>query len=315
MREVKGRFAPTPSGSMHIGNAFCYLLAWLSVRVQGGGVVLRFEDADVLRMRPDAVEETLSELTWLGLSWDEGPAPGERNGMYFQSCRTEIYDAWFEHLRALGEVYPCFCSRQDLRLAAAPHAEDRAPIYPGTCRGLAAAEAAALSRRRPPAWRLHVRDRELCFFDGLRGEQRVSLARDCGDFPIRRADGVYCYQFITALDDALMGVSEVVRSADLLSSTPWQIEVQQRLGLDVPAFFHIPMLLDEEGRRMAKRDFSLSVRELRARYSPAQVVGRLAFLAGLIDRPEDAMPAELLPLFSWDRLPTDDITLPPGLFS
>ena len=131
MAAVKGRFAPTPSGNMHVGNALCYLLAWLSARSQGGGVVLRFEDTDQLRMRPGAVEQTFSDLLWLGLDWDEGPAPDERGGAYFQSCRTEIYDKYFDELRARGMVYPCFCSRRDVRLASAPHESDRAAVYPG----------------------------------------------------------------------------------------------------------------------------------------------------------------------------------------
>lgn len=314
MREIKGRFAPTPSGNMHLGNALCYLLAWLSARSQGGKLVLRFEDADRLRMHADAVQQTYSDLEWLGLDWDEGPASGEDGGEYFQSCRTEIYDRAFEELRARGLVYPCFCSRQDVRLAAAPHAEDRVPVYPGTCRALTEAEIAARMKTRAPAWRLRVKDETVTFFDRLRGEQRFSLACELGDFPIRRADGVYCYQFTTALDDALMGVSEVVRSNDLLSSTPWQIAVQRLFGYEPPAFVHIPMLLDEEGKRMAKRDFSLSLRELRQRYGPEDVIGRLAFLAGLRADASPCRAEELPDGFSWDRLPQSDLVTPAGLF-
>ena len=315
MSAVKGRFAPTPSGNMHIGNALCYLLAWLSARAQGGGVVLRFEDADLLRMRPCAVEQTYSDLLWLGLRWDEGPAPDERGGEYFQSCRTELYDRFFDALRDRGALYPCFCSRQDVRLAAAPHAEDRAAVYPGTCRGLSAEEAAQRMKKKSPAWRLRLEDETIRFSDRLCGELSCAVARELGDFPIRRADGVYCYQFTTALDDALMGVSEVVRSRDLLFSTPWQLYVQQLFDLPAPRFAHIPMLLDEEGRRMAKRDFSLSLAQIRRQYSAEETVGRLGFLAGLLAEPEPCTAERLLPLFDWDKLPREDIVMPPELFA
>lgn len=312
---VKGRLAPTPSGEMHIGNAFCYLLAWLSARSRGGRVALRFEDADTLRMRPEAVEQTFSDLLWLGLDWDEGPSPGERSGEYFQSCRTEVYDGYFEILRSSGEVYPCFCTRRDLQLAAAPHAEDRSPVYPGTCRGLSPGRAAELSRLRPPAWRIKLSGERVSFTDLIAGEQSSDVLREHGDFPVRRADGVYCYQFTAALDDALMGVSEVVRSRDLLSSTPWQVYVQRRFSLPSPVYVHIPMLLDPEGARMAKRGGSLSLREIRRHYSPEEVLGRLGYLAGLQDVPEPCGLERLLGSFRWDGLPGDDIAVPRELFS
>ncbi len=315
MRGIKGRFAPTPSGNMHVGNAFCYLLAWLSARSRGGTLVLRFEDADRLRMRPEAVAQTYSDLKWLGLDWDEGPAYGEDGGEYFQSCRTEIYDRAFEELRSRGLVYPCFCSRQDVRLAAAPHAEDRAAVYPGTCRALGEAEIAERMKRRAPAWRLRVPDETIRFCDRLCGPQRFELARELGDFPIRRADGVYCYQFTTALDDALMGVSEVVRSRDLLASAPWQICVQRLLGFEPPEFAHIPMLLDGEGRRMAKRDFSLSLREVRQRCTPEEALGALGFLAGLRETAAPCALDELLRAFTWERMPRRDVSVPETLFT
>ena len=315
MAAVKGRFAPTPSGNMHLGNALFYLLVWLSARSQAGGVVLRFEDTDLLRMLPGAVEQTFSDLLWLGLDWDEGPSPADRDGPWFQSCRTEIYDRFFDALCARGAVYPCFCSRRDVRLAAAPHAEDRAAVYPGVCRELTPAEAAERMKRKAPAWRLRLEDETVSFRDLLRGELSCEILRAYGDFPIRRADGVYCYQFTAALDDALMGVSEVLRSRDLLSSAPWQVYLQRLLGFTPPVFVHIPMLLDEEGRRMAKRDSPLSVKELRRCYAPEEVLGRLAFLAGLQDAPEPRTAAQLVPLFSPEKLPKEDILLPRGLFA
>ena len=315
MAAVKGRFAPTPSGNMHVGNALCYLLAWLSARSQGGSVVLRFEDTDLLRMRPGAVEQTFSDLLWLGLDWDEGPASDERGGAYFQSCRTEIYDRYFNELHERGLVYPCFCSRRDVRLVSAPHEEDRAAVYPGTCRDLTAAEAAERMKKRAPAWRLRVGDETVRFRDRIRGEFSCAILREYGDFPIRRADGVYCYQFTAALDDALMGVREVLRSRDLLSSSPWQVYLQELFGFAPPVFVHIPLLLDTEGQRMAKRDFSLSLRELRRHYSPEEVVGALGFLAGLQDEPRPCAAGALLPLYAPEKLPREDIVLPRALFA
>ena len=314
MSAVKGRFAPTPSGNMHLGNALCYLLAWLSARAQGGGIVLRFEDTDLPRMAPGAVEQTLSDLLWLGLSWDEGPAPEERGGTYFQSCRTPVYDRFFDELRARGAVYPCFCSRRDVRLAAAPHEEDRAAVYPGTCRSLSPAEAAERMKTRAPAWRLRLEDERVSFRDRLRGELSCEILRAYGDFPIRRADGVYCYQFTAALDDALMGVSEVLRSRDLLSSAPWQVYLQRLFGFTPPVFVHIPLLLDEKGRRLAKRKRALSIAELRRHCAPEEIVGTLAFLAGLQDAPRPRAAAELTGLYAPEKLPREDIVLPEGLF-
>ena len=315
MRDCKGRFAPTPSGDMHIGNAFCYFLAWLSARSQSGRIVLRFEDCDRLRMQPEAVGQTMSDLEWLGLCWDEGPAPGQAEGPYFQSCRTAIYDRVFEELRARRLVYPCFCSRQDVRLAAAPHPGEDAPVYPGTCRDLSAAEIDVRMKKRAPAWRLRLEDKTVCFCDALLGPQRCKILSERGDFPVRRADGVYCYQFTAALDDALMGVSEVVRSNDLLASTPWQIYLQQLLGYTPPTYLHIPLLLDENGSRLAKREKSLSLRQIRRHYTPEEVIGKLAFLAGLQSAPESCDLAALAAQFSAERLPREDIVLPPTLFS
>ena len=307
MDEARGRFAPTPSGNMHAGNALCYLLAWLSARSQGGKIVLRVEDTDLARMSPAATEQTFSDLLWLGLDWDEGPS--------FQSRRTEIYDEYFRALEERGAVYPCFCSRKDVRLAAAPHEEDRAALYPGTCRDLSSEQAAEKMKTRAPAWRLRLEDTEVSFSDMLRGDFSCAILREYGDFPIRRADGVYCYQFTAALDDALMGITEVVRSRDLISSSPWQVYIQRLFGFEPPRFLHIPLLLDEDGKRMAKRDFSLSLRQIRQHYAPEEVVGRLGYLAGLQASPAPKTAAELLALFDPEKLPREDIVMPRELFS
>ncbi|MCI9120739.1 MAG: tRNA glutamyl-Q(34) synthetase GluQRS [Oscillibacter sp.] len=308
---MTGRFAPTPSGDVHLGNAFCYLLAWLSARRQGGQVVLRMEDADQPRTVPGSIGQTLEDLRWLGLDWDQGPEDGVPVPAWFQSARTAVYDRCLEELKKRKLAYPCYCSRADLKLASAPHAGDGHAIYPGICRNLTEAERA--QKNRAPAWRLEALDTEIAFADGLQGPVRLNLAWEWGDFPIRRADGVYCYQFIAALDDALMGVTEVVRSRDLLLSTPPQLYVQRLFGLPEPRYVHIPMLLDSKGARLAKRRGGLSLVQLRQRKSPEEVVGALAYLAGLQPRPEPRTAASLTADFSWDRVPREDVLLPEGL--
>ncbi|MCI8809893.1 MAG: tRNA glutamyl-Q(34) synthetase GluQRS [Oscillibacter sp.] len=315
MSEVKGRFAPTPSGNMHVGNSFCYLLAWLSAKQQGGRIVLRMEDADLPRMRKSAVLQTLSDLEWLGLEWDEGPGPQQDGGLYYQSCRTEIYDRFFASLREKGTVYPCFCSRKDILLAAAPHAEDCTPVYPGTCWNLSSEKAVQRMKTQKPAWRLHLEPETITIHDRLFGRLSWDVQAECGDFPIRRTDGIYCYQFTTALDDVLMHISEVVRSNDLLASTPWQIYIQHLFGYQEPDYIHIPMLLDESGQRMAKRSVSLSICEIRKHYTPKEVLGRLAFLANLQSDWSPCTLEQLLSVFSWDRLPKQNIVIPKALFA
>lgn len=315
MNKEKGRFAPTPSGNMHIGNSFCYFLAWLSIKQRGGRIVLRMEDTDVPRMRKSAMLQTLSDLEWLGLTWDEGPEPGQTNGDYYQSCRTEIYDRVFAGLRDRGAVYPCFCSRKDIRLAAAPHVEDRAPVYPGTCWRMRPEQSAELMKIKKPTWRLHLEPETISLHDRLFGNFSWNIQTECGDVPIKRADGVYCYQFTTALDDALMGISEVVRSNDLLTSTPWQIYIQRLIGSQEPSYIHIPMLLDESGKRMAKRDSSLSICEIRKHYAPEEVLGRLAYLANLWPDWNSCTVNQLLPIFSWDRLPKANIMVSKEIFA
>ncbi len=210
--KVVGRFAPSPSGRMHLGNVFSALMAWLSVRSAGGTMVLRIEDLDPDRCRPEYAEQLKDDLRWLRLDWDTEQTP--------QSRRTEAYRERFERLREMGLVYPCYCSRGELHAASAPHASDGNVIYAGTCRDLTEEERAGKTRR--PAWRLIVPDEEFTFHDGLQGEYRENLARECGDFIIRRSDGVYAYQLAVVTDDAESGVTQIVRGRDLLSSTPRQ---------------------------------------------------------------------------------------------
>ncbi|MDD4849551.1 MAG: tRNA glutamyl-Q(34) synthetase GluQRS [Gemmiger sp.] len=311
---MTGRYAPSPSGRMHLGNLYCCLLAWLSAKSKGGRVVLRVEDLDAMRC-PRAFATLLeADLRWLGLAPDEGGSAGGPAAPYYQSERAEIYRQYFDKLAAKGLVYPCFCSRRQLHAANAPHRGDGQVVYGGQCRGLTPAEIAAKAKTRAPAWRVRVPAEELAFTDGHLGPYTENLARDCGDFYLQRADGVFAYQLAVVVDDALMGVSEVVRGADLLSSTPRQLWLYRVLGFTPPTFYHIPLLLAPDGRRLSKRDGDESLENLQARYTPAEVIGRLGYLCGLQPTPAPATPTELLPHFAWEKVPKTDILLPPGLF-
>ena len=290
---VVGRFAPSPSGRMHLGNVFSALLAWLSVRSAGGKMILRIEDLDPDRCRPEYAAQLRRDLEWLGLDWDEEQRP--------QSQRTEAYAEAFVRL----DTYPCYCSRNELHAASAPHASDGAVIYAGTCRDLTAAERAAKTRR--PAWRVRVPDEEVSFADGLQGEVRENLARECGDFILRRSDGVYAYQLAVVVDDAAGGVTEIVRGADLLRSTPRQLWLQTQLGLPHPHYYHVPLLCAPDGRRLSKREHDLDLGVLRQTLTAGQLLGKLAFLAGLLDRPEAASAAELTREFDWTHVFTKNI--------
>lgn len=304
-RPVRGRFAPSPSGRMHLGNLFAALLAWLDVRSLGGEMVLRMEDLDPDRCRPAYLEQLADDLTWLGLDWDLGWRPGET--VYCQSARTANYETAFRRLECQGLVYPCYCSRKELLAASAPHASDGARVYDGRCRSLSPAQRAVLEAQgRRPAWRVKVPAQEVSFLDGNFGPQRQRLDIDCGDFILRRSDGVYAYQLAVAEDDGRMGITRVVRGWDLLSSTARQIWLLEQLGYQPPAYCHTPLLRAPDGRRLAKRDRDLDMGELRKRYTPEALVGRLAHLAGLLDRPEPVRARELIPLFSWDKVGADD---------
>lgn len=285
---------------MHLGNAFSALVAWLSARAAGGGMVLRIEDLDPRAQSRERAELLMDDLRWLGLDWDEGP--------YFQSDRSEIYRKALDELRERGLTYPCFCSRAELHAATAPHASDGTPVYAGTCRGLSSAEVARRAALRPPATRLRVPDEEdpagtITFADLAYGAQQEVLARECGDFLVRRSDGVVAYQLAVVVDDALMGVTQVVRGRDLLGSCARQIYLGGLLGYPAPEYGHVPLLVAPDRRRLSKRDKDLDLGVLRERGVPAErVVGTLAAAAGLCERGADVMPGELVGAFSWDAI-------------
>lgn len=307
---VCGRLAPSPTGYIHLGNAWAFLLAWLAVRAQGGRLILRQEDIDPQRSRPEYASAILEDLRWLGLDWDQGPDLGGPAGPYEQSRRGHFYTQALARLEAAGLTYPCFCTRKELRLlAAAPHPGDAGAPYPGTCRDLSPERRAAAFRSgRKAAIRLRCPDYPVVFEDLLQGPQRFYLADCGGDFALCRSDGVVAYQLAVAVDDALMGVTQVVRGRDILLSTPRQIALLRLLGYAPPSYLHVPLLLDSSGERLAKRHRSLALRTMREQGAdPRQVTGLLGRLAGLNPTGRPMSPAEMLPLFRPARLPRDDL--------
>ena len=295
-KETVGRFAPTPSGRMHLGNVFAALIAWLSVRSKSGEMVLRMEDLDTQRTSGEFAQILRSDLLWLGLDWDRETLP--------QSQRSAVYDRYFEKMMDEGLLYPCYCTRSQLHSVNAPHLSDGTYVYPGTCRNLTNPPAG-----RKPAWRVCVPDKVWSFTDRVQGAYSLNLHTDCGDMVVRRADGVYVYQLAVTVDDGEAGVTEVVRGMDLLSSAPRQMYLQELLGFSHPEYGHVPMLLAPDGRRLSKRDRDLDLGELRKRMKPEQLIGNLAYAAGLTERFEPVSAGELAQHFHWDLLKGDSIYL------
>ena len=296
-----GRFAPSPSGRMHLGNIWSGLLAWLSARSQGGRMVLRLEDLDPDRCTRAWCDQVMRDLEWLGLTWDNEPV--------YQSERTDLYAQAFRKLEEQGLIYPCYCTRAERLAASAPHRSDGQAIYDGRCRRRSPQELEELSHSRRPAWRVAVPEEEYAFRDLLQGEVRENLARDCGDFILRRSDGVYAYQLAVVVDDGDMGGTQVVRGSDLLSSTPRQMYLQDLLGLPRPEYGHVPLLLAADGRRLAKRDRDRELGELQQQYTAPEILGRLAFMAGLIPEYAPMTAQALVSCFSWDKLPREDLAV------
>ena len=294
-----GRFAPSPSGKMHLGNLFSFLMAWCSVRSVGGEMVLRMEDLDPQRTSAEFAAGIRRDLLRFGLDWDrEVPC---------QSSRNAAYDEAFSKLEALGLIYPCYCSRAEVHAASAPHLGQSEFVYAGTCRDLTPAQRAA--KTRLPAWRLRVPAEEWTVHDGLQGDYTELLSRDCGDFVLRRADGIYAYQLAVVVDDADNGVTQVVRGRDLLASTPRQLYLFSLLGKPAPIYFHVPLLMAPDGRRLSKRDGDLDLDTLLGRFTPEEIIGALAHAAGLLDRKESISAPELASVFDWRRVRKDDICL------
>ena len=309
----RGRFAPSPSGRMHLGNAWTALLAWLDIRQKGGTMVLRIEDLDPGRSRQEYSDGLLDDLRWLGLDWDEGPDAGGDCAPYNQSERTALYQDAFDKLTQAGLVYPCYCSRSELRsVALAPHAGDTEVPYSGRCRNLNRTALSELKHTgRHPAFRLKVNAEKIGFVDEVYGPQYQELSQTCGDFAIRRSDGVFAYQLAVVVDDATMGISRVLRGADLLESTPRQIYLGHLLGYPVPSFLHVPLLVGSGGERLSKRHGALSIEALRnAGVSPERIIGQLATWAGLVKKVESMKAKELVDGFDHTCLPRDPVLVP-----
>jgi len=309
---VRGRYAPTPSGDLHLGNARTALLAWLSVRAKNGQFVLRMEDLDKPREAPGAAERILDGLRWLGLDWEEGPDVGGPHGPYEQSLRSARYDAAVESLIARDLAYECFCSRAEVAAASnAPHAGEEGPRYPGTCRTCTPERAnEKRASGRFPAVRLRVPSGAIRCNDLFLGPQAIDVDAQVGDFVIRRVDGVAAYQLAVAVDDAAMEITEVIRGDDLLSSTPRQLLVYQALDLRAPAFGHVPLVLGPDGGRLAKRNGAKSLPELRAKgEDPKAICGLLASLSGLASPGERVTPRELVSRWDPEKLPKGPVRL------
>lgn len=297
---VRGRFAPTPSGRMHLGNVFSALIAWLSARSAGGEVVLRIEDLDPRAQSRERADTLMADLEWLGLTWDDGP--------YYQGERGAVYAEALSCLAEAGLTYPCFCTRAELHAASAPHASDGTPVYPGTCRNLSVDEVRRRSQVRPPATRLRVPDATdpagtIEFCDLAYGPQREVLADECGDFLVRRSDGVVAYQLAVVVDDALMGVNQVVRGRDLLGSCARQTYLAGLLGWRAPVYGHVPLLVAPDGRRLSKREKDLDLGALReGGVAPERIIGALAAAAGLTEAGGGISADELVGSFSWGTI-------------
>lgn len=302
---LRGRFAPTPSGRMHLGNLFAALLAWLDIRSMGGEVILRMEDLDEERCRPEYAQSLADDLLWLGLNWDDGWKPGDRR--FLQSRRTAQYEHAVNVLQEQGLLYSCYCNRRERLTANAPHASDGAVIYSGRCRHLEEKERAELEGSgRRAALRIQVPHEQISVVDGNYGTYTEWLDESCGDFILRRSDGVYAYQLAVVVDDAEMGINRVVRGRDLLSSTPRQIWLFEKLGYKPPEYCHTPLLTDSIGRRLSKRERDLDMESLRRQTTPETLLGFLAHTAGLIDHPEAVSATELISEFSWERVSKQD---------
>ena len=321
---------------MHLGNVFCALLSWLSAKSKGGEWVLRIEDLDPQRSRREYALQLMDDLQWLGLPWDGEPV--------WQSQRGHIYEEYLHRLQEMGFTYPCYCTRADIMATQAPHETDGRVVYKGTCRPkytdaarsvpTPSGEDNSFNVQRstfnvtPATTRLIVPDCIIPFTDGHYGQHDINLAEHCGDYIIRRKDGAWAYQLAVVVDDALMGVTEIVRGRDLLLSSPQQIHLRELLfgerktenGFTHPStvnlqrstltFLHHPLLCNAEGQRLCKRDKSMDLGYLRDKgTTPQEIIGLLAHLAGLTDTPAPITPQELIPLFSWNKVPTEDILL------
>lgn len=312
---VRGRFAPSPTGRMHLGNIYAALVSWLMVKSKGGLWVLRHEDLDPQRSRRDYALQIEDDLTWLGLNWDEGgldnvsPAAGGSlpyASPYSQSLRGDVYREMLSALCQTGMVYPCKCTRSEIMASRAPHQSDGRIVYGGNCRPAILPQPGNTYQyleqtRRENSWRtlrLAVPDREIPFTDLICGKMQFNLARECGDMVLQRADGAWAYQLAVVADDHFMGITQVARGNDLLLSTSQQKYLYEIMGWNSPEFGHFPLLVNSAGQRLSKRDGALSMEQLRKRFTPEELLGRLAEACGLADNGKPTTPEKILEKFS-----------------
>ncbi|MDO4191225.1 MAG: glutamate--tRNA ligase family protein [Bacteroidales bacterium] len=303
---ARGRFAPSPTGRMHLGNVWSALLSWLSVKSKGGQWILRHEDLDPERSRIDFIEQIEDDLNWLGLTWDEGGLNNKGDyGPYVQSERTEWYNAALSTLQE--HLYPCRCTRAERLAVSAPHTSDLRPTHCG-CYQQFIAHSFKIDKYRKPITKLHLQTNEPldAYIDGHYG---IIENKPLVDPIVRRSDGAFAYNLAVVVDDAAMHITEVVRGNDLLSSTPLQMCIHHMLHQNAPTTFHHPLLCATDGRRLCKRDGDMHMGALQQHYSAQQIIGILAHAANLIPKPEPIAPTDLIPLFDWSKIPHNNIIL------
>ena len=288
---MKGRFAPSPTGYIHLGNVWIALLSYISTRQQKGTYVVRMEDIDLQRSKRELGEALLDDLEWLGFEWDEGPRIGGSESTYWQSERQDYYANVLECLALEKLIYPCFCNRARLQsIASAPHAGEVVHRYDGKCRDLHDFEIQELRNSKEPSLRLAVNTCDLNFDDRWQGAQHIHLECELDDYVLRRGDGMYAYNLAVVLDDIAMGITEVIRGDDLLDTTGQQIYLYKTLqqclhskNIKAPSYGHAPLLIDSEGHRLSKRQKSITIRELRDnQWSANRILGELAITGGLV---------------------------------
>lgn len=315
----RGRYAPSPTGLIHVGNARTALAAWLSVRSRGGAFVWRLEDLDPPRVVPGMAEAAVEDLAWLGLDWDEGPDHGGPHAPYVQSQRSPFYEEALDRLAAAGRLFPCRRSRKDLlAIASAPHGPEGNAPYPVAFRSETLdpdwLQQLRACERPDAAIRFQVHDRPVEWIDHVYGPLTERVDRTVGDFVLKRRDGLYAYQLAVVVDDILMGITEVVRGADLLDSTARQIQLIEALGGTVPSYAHVPLVVNAQGEKLSKRDAGLTLRSLRdAGVRPESLIGTFGWSLCLLDRPEPCRAAELIPFFSWEKVGRETWILPERL--
>jgi len=293
------RLAPSPTGALHLGNARTFLANWLLARQNGWKIILRIEDLDGPRIKAGADRQAIDDLRWLGIDWDEGPI--------YQSSRRETYAKAVQQLIENGRAYPCICSRREIDLSAsAPHAEDGSNVYPGTCRGkFKTMDEARAATGKNPATRFAVEEEQIEFTDAFAGHRIFNVKRELGDFVISKADGTPAYQLAVVVDDAAMGVNEVVRGDDLMDSTPRQILLYRALGMveRIPRYTHLPLVIGEDGRRLAKRHGDTRIATYREAGVPAErVLALMARWLGMEHISNSVSAASLLGSFELDRI-------------